>query len=90
MAKVADAVHAQMIVMARCLPKLGEIRDYVPFDIYEDITAEYDSAWDAKYSYGCKCDDGFRGPDCSLIECPSTDDALGGDGNTKGRLLWSW
>merc|ERR1712178_245231 len=31
-------------------------KDYVPFDIYEDITAEYDSAWDAKYSYGCKCD----------------------------------
>jgi len=60
-------------------------KDYVPFDIYEDITAEYDSAWDAKYSYGCKCDDGFRGPDCSLIECPSVDDALGGHGNTKGR-----
>lgn len=24
--------------------------------------------------YGCICDKGYRGPDCSLIECPSTKD----------------
>lgn len=54
-------------------------------DQKQDVTAEYDDAWDAKYSYGCKCDDGFRGPDCSLIECPSMSDVLGGDGNERGR-----
>ena len=25
---------------------------------------------------GCKCDKGYRGPDCSLIECPSGTDPL--------------
>jgi len=60
-------------------------RDYVPYDTTQDVTAEYDSAWDAEYNYGCKCDDGFRGPDCSMIECPSQADPLGGDGNSEGR-----
>lgn len=68
-------------------------RDYTPVvtadnpqnDPKYDITAEYDTAWDAKYTYGCKCDDGFRGPDCSLIECPSQGDVLGGDGAERGR-----
>ena len=40
--------------------------DYKPYDTTQDVTAEYDTAWDAKYQYGCKCDDGFRGPDCSV------------------------
>ena len=68
-------------------------RDYTPVvtmdnpqnDPKYDVTAEYDTAWDAKYTYGCKCDDGFRGPDCSLIECPSQNDVLGGDGAERGR-----
>merc|ERR1712146_671652 len=68
-------------------------RDYVPVvtginpqnDPKYDVTAEYDDAWDAKYTYGCKCDDGFRGPDCSQIECPSQSDVLGGDGAERGR-----
>merc|ERR1719486_1742589 len=59
--------------------------DYKPYDTTQDVTAEYDTAWDAKYQYGCKCDDGFRGPDCSEIECPSTKDPLGGEGNEMGR-----
>merc|ERR1719487_1081806 len=56
-------------------------RDYVPAETVNDVTAEYDTAWDSKYSFGCKCDDGYRGPDCSLKECPSTSDVLGGHGN---------
>ena len=60
-------------------------KDYVPAQTDSDITAEYDTAWDAKYSFGCKCDDGYRGPDCSLKECPSSADVLGGHGNEKGR-----
>jgi len=51
----------------------------------KDSAAEYDSSWDSMYEYGCKCDDGYRGPDCSLIECPSDSDPLGGDDNRHGR-----
>lgn len=47
--------------------------------------AMYDSAWDSKRSSGCNCDAGFRGPDCSLKECPSGADPLGGSGASKGR-----
>ena len=34
---------------------------------------------------GCVCDIGFRGPDCSLMECPNGPDLMKGDGNEKGR-----
>lgn len=42
-------------------------------------------AYDADQQYGCKCDDGYRGPDCSSIECPSGADILGGDGGAEGQ-----
>lgn len=45
----------------------------------------YETPWDAEKQVGCKCDAGFRGPDCSLQECPSGPDVMGGDGSTKGR-----
>merc|ERR1711865_851923 len=51
----------------------------------ENTGAQYDSAWDASRAQGCKCDAGFRGPDCSLKECPSGDDTLEGHGGSKGR-----
>merc|ERR1719488_365601 len=44
------------------------------FENYDGIACE-----------GCVCDLGFRGPDCSLQECPSGPDVLKGDGNSKGR-----
>ena len=47
--------------------------------------ARYDSAWDANYNFGCKCDKGYRGPDCSLKECESGPDPLGWKGNERGR-----
>ena len=31
----------------------------------------YSTPWDSFKNRGCVCDLGFRGPDCSLIECPS-------------------
>jgi len=49
------------------------------------VGAKYDDAWDADYSYGCKCDYGYRGPDCSMRECPSNTDPLSGNDNKKGR-----
>jgi hypothetical protein len=40
----------------------------------------YDTAYDARKQMGCSCDDGFRGPDCSMVECPSGADPMGGFG----------
>jgi hypothetical protein len=45
----------------------------------------YKNAYDAKKEMGCLCDTGFRGPDCSMIECPSGADPLGADGGAEGR-----
>jgi hypothetical protein len=36
----------------------------------------YDNAWDSEMTFGCKCDVGYRGPDCSLVECPTSADVL--------------
>eukprot|EP00929_Paragymnodinium_shiwhaense_P110060 TRINITY_DN76773_c0_g1_i1.p2 TRINITY_DN76773_c0_g1~~TRINITY_DN76773_c0_g1_i1.p2 ORF type:complete len:243 (+),score=46.61 TRINITY_DN76773_c0_g1_i1:64-729(+) len=47
-------------------------------DEASDASIVYSTAWDAKKIYGCKCELGFRGPDCSLKECPSGDDPQGG------------
>lgn len=38
--------------------------------------ASYNDAWDSGMQYGCKCDAGYRGADCSLIECPSSYDPM--------------
>ena len=45
----------------------------------------YDEPWDASKLWGCQCDLGYRGPDCSLRECPSSSDPIGGFGNEAGR-----
>merc|ERR1712025_565323 len=42
----------------------------------ETYFASYDKAWDSDMHYGCLCDDGYRGPSCALVECPSSDDPL--------------
>ena len=36
----------------------------------------YDGAWDSGMGMGCKCDVGYRGPDCSMVECPTGHDVL--------------
>ncbi|CAK9025940.1 Phenylacetaldehyde reductase (2-phenylethanol synthase), partial [Durusdinium trenchii] len=46
---------------------------------------QYKNAWDAEKMQGCECDAGFRGADCSLIECPSAADPMGGLGKEAGR-----
>jgi hypothetical protein len=45
----------------------------------------YDTAWDSVKHVGCECDMGYRGPDCSLRECPSGADVMGGAGASSGR-----
>jgi hypothetical protein len=50
------------------------------------LSISYDTAYDARKQMGCSCDDGFRGPDCSMVECPSGADPMGGfggDGNDE-------
>jgi hypothetical protein len=50
-----------------------------------DGGARYELAWDSGLHFGCKCDSGYRGPDCSLMECPSSSDPLHFQGNSEGR-----
>jgi len=45
-------------------------------DYYNYFRVTYATAWDSDLQYGCKCDVGFRGPDCSLIECPTSEDPM--------------
>ena len=44
-----------------------------------------DAIWDSSKHMGCLCDAGFRGPDCSLMECPSDTDVMLGYGKAEGR-----
>lgn len=48
----------------------------IPDSYYDYFLVTYDNAWDANKQYGCLCDIGFRGPDCSEIECPTAPDAM--------------
>jgi hypothetical protein len=43
------------------------------------------SAFDGAQMMGCVCDQGRSGPDCSLIDCPSSADPMGGAGSDGGR-----
>jgi len=43
---------------------------------YGSIYDFYTDPFDAQRQMGCKCDLGYRGPDCSEIECPSGTDPL--------------
>lgn len=46
-------------------------------ELFKEIYfASYDEAWDSDKHWGCKCDDGYRGPSCALVECPSYADPL--------------
>jgi len=48
-----------------------------------DVAFSY-SGFDATSAYGCKCDAGFRGADCSQRECPSGSDPMKGNGGPAG------
>ncbi len=51
----------------------------------DEAGRDYDTPWDHDKHVGCVCDLGRRGPDCSLIECPSGPDVMRGFGNEAGR-----
>lgn len=48
----------------------------------------YDDAWDSGMHFGCKCDIGYRGPDCSLKECPTGDDPI--DPNCEEKMTFEF
>mmetsp|Transcript_8641 Transcript_8641/g.11395 ORF Transcript_8641/g.11395 Transcript_8641/m.11395 type:complete len:666 (-) Transcript_8641:165-2162(-) len=47
----------------------------------EGTVYTYNEQWDNSMMYGCACDDGFFGMDCSLRHCPTGDDPLTGTSN---------
>ena len=50
---------------------------------------KYDSIWDSHKIYGCRCDNRFYGPDCSLRQCPVGDDPLTGTGGQGNPLQFN-
>ena len=42
---------------------------------------DYSQQWDSYRIYGCKCDPGYEGIDCSLRKCPTGDDPMTGTYN---------
>jgi len=65
-----------------CQSEMYFVKDAVAGTAISQVT--YDKAFDSMIAYGCKCDVGFRGADCSQRECPSGIDTLGGDGGLEG------
>jgi len=46
-------------------------------ELFKEIYfTSYDEAWDSDKHWRCKCDAGYRGPSCALVECPSYADPL--------------
>jgi len=60
------------------------------YRIASDFGNTYNLAWDQSKHFGCKCDVGFRGPDCSLQECPSDYDPLNGCGGGRCNVGGSY
>lgn len=58
---------------------------FVQYQLANEASRTYLTPWDSTKEAGCICDLGRRGPDCSLIECPSGTDVLKGHGNEYGR-----
>lgn len=40
------------------------------------VQSTYNNVWDADMMYGCVCDYGYTGGDCSIVECPLGDDPM--------------
>ena len=53
-------------------------------DYFDTFMATYSEAWDSNLQWGCDCDAGFFGADCSLRECPTNYDPI--DPECEGLL----
>jgi len=54
----------------------AKVSPAIPPSYYDYFLVTYDNAWDAGMQYGCLCDIGFRGVDCSEVECPTAYDPM--------------
>merc|ERR1712054_323968 len=81
-ATAANEAHPEVVCSNDCSAR-GIC--YTQKQLAAEAGKTYVLPWDAMKHVGCVCDLGFRGPDCSLEECPSGPDVLMGDGNEKGR-----
>ena len=54
-------------------------------ELAEEAGRVYSTPWDSLKHVGCVCDVGYRGYDCSQVECQSGADPLKGFGNAAGR-----
>ena len=52
-----------------------DMAKYATHNVY-GLDRVYDTIWDANKIYGCQCDRGFSGADCSMADCPTGDDPL--------------
>merc|ERR1712176_1314674 len=55
---------------------MGIVKTDKKTSYYDYFLVTYDTAWDANLQYGCLCDVGFRGVACSIVECPTSYDAM--------------
>jgi len=67
----SEAVYKAQTAVDESIVKTDKKTSY-----YDYFLVTYDKAWDAGMQYGCLCDVGFRGVDCSLAECPTSYDAM--------------
>ena len=58
---------------------------YTEKQLADNVGRVYSTPWDAEKFVGCLCDKGYRGLDCSKLECKSFPDVLKGPGNAQGR-----
>ena len=53
----------------------GKCRSMSQYALTKDpglgVVYSYENNWDAHQFYGCDCDDGYYGPDCTLRRCPT-------------------
>eukprot|EP00924_Labyrinthula_sp_SR-Ha-C_P012551 snap_masked-scaffold_10-processed-gene-10.9-mRNA-1 protein AED:0.22 eAED:0.22 QI:0/-1/0/1/-1/1/1/0/261 len=62
-----------------------DIRDNDGSFQFPTANVKYSTAFDAKQQRVCSCDKNYMGPDCSILQCPSTSDPMGGKGSEYGR-----
>jgi len=77
----SEQVHTQQLAVTPA--KDNKAPNKIPDSYYDYFLVTYDNAWDSDMQYGCLCDVGFRGADCSLMECPSAEDPMDEETCTK-------
>jgi len=69
----SEAIHTEQLAVTAAANAAAQA------SYYDYFLVTYDNAWDSGMQYGCLCDIGFRGVDCSEIECPTSYDPMDQD-----------